>query len=947
MSRFHFATEHLKDAHLLQVYVNGHTIDLVPHTETTWAAARTDHSALSAMPEETARKYAHFADIPDQHLSVDAPCWVQLVRPQQPGSHLNEVVLMSQIIHPDRLRSFYKSPIWKERHVRKHGRHAPAAVKEQARGIAPHDHGRLHSLGIESNSANDDQMIEVLVALQELVDPDTTAAGLVAHHPDLANVQSTTAAYIQGAHIYPSPKVDPDQYNAMQVLSGAMTNTPSWSPIINCTDQYGNPIKAEYDVGEFTVGQQMQTFGVTPNVLNAAAPPVAGARRSSTADMQLQNQLWSPAPGTSVLRSSDPTGINFKKAALAGDSQFKWTVPYQTYVYGIKLPKDSLTIDSKGNFSIDCYNLYSRTLFVAYQLFDDKGNPLGPRQSLGSISAVDTIMGIPIPVVPTTEQFNIGTASSIKFYFGSLGASNWDSVSWDDLNVSARGALLTGAWQYGVPVVFMIAGKAITDTSTFNKIVNDKDLLAAAIGVLFPIVGGGVAVAAALTNWKKVMLQFANVVISFAVKKGLEKLGTWLVEQVGEGQLSKAFGPIGWLFQLTAVALNVEQMAITTGEVLASDSLSVAEIKRAIDVTVQLHPDPRHGEVGHPETAVWPSVATTYVATLQVKGGTNFQVWGALPSTTSNTPINIAFADVPAGGEFRIFFGVYSDNGWLAGSWQNDWTPTIANQGTTLNLGDQNITENLVPLGIDTQYVYKEKIAQTGSAFVWEANGVPPSTTLSSLNCANNGGLCELTAITINNSAFQVGYAWRAANQHLHPDSLDAPISEQQLYSVQNLSVLADPNSRLITTQVGFKQKPGIAYAPSTNSPKTIDQTNFILDPRNGSMNLRQVVLDAESDFGLGNNPPSWGSFPLDNLDALAVHPSNDVLACSFGKHKLMILKNPAEPPPGGQAPEALMVSGEGIREGLMKGPKALAVAPDGRILILESLNNRIQAFDT
>src|SRR5262249_8496704 len=35
------------------------------------------------------------------------------------------------------------------------------------------------------------------------------------------------------------------------------------------------------------------------------------------------------------------------------------------------------------------------------------------------------------------------------------------------------------------------------------------------------------------------------------------------------------------------------------------------------------------------------------------------------------------------------------------------------------------------------------------------------------------------------------------------------------------------------------------------------------------------------------------------------------------------------------------------IREGLMKGPKALAIAPDGRILILESLNNRIQAFDT
>lgn len=53
------------------------------------------------------------------------------------------------------------------------------------------------------------------------------------------------------------------------------------------------------------------------------------------------------------------------------------------------------------------------------------------------------------------------------------------------------------------------------------------------------------------------------------------------------------------------------------------------------------------------------------------------------------------------------------------------------------------------------------------------------------------------------------------------------------------------------------------------------------------------------------------------------------------------------EPVTDDKAPEALLVSGQGIREGLLKGPKALAVAPDGRILVLESLNNRIQAFDT
>jgi hypothetical protein len=919
---------------------------LTPHTEASWTAARSAHPVLSRASTEKARDYSHFADIPDEHLSGDAPRWLQVVRPALLGSHLQEVVLMSQIIPPDRLRAFYHAPMWKERHLRRHGRHA-APTLSAAAAVPPHYHGHLHALGIAPNAAAIDRMVDILVAAQELVDTQTTAAGLLAHHPDLATVQTTTAAHIRDANILPDPRIYPDQYNAMQALSNAIAETPSWSPIADCTDQHGNPIKAEYALGEFTPGQQLQTFGIADHVLSAAAPAVVGAQRLSNDDLQLQNQLWSPAPGTSVLKSSDGTSSALRAAEAVEDTQFKWTVPYQTYTYGVKLNKDSLHIDGQGNFSIDCLNLYNRTLYAAYELLSDQGNALGPRQGLGSFSAVDNIMGIPVPVIPTTEQFNIAKASSIKLYFGSLGASNWDKVSWDEMNVSDRGTLYTCAWQYGVPIVFIIAGKIITDTKWFNTIVNDRDLSAAALAILFPLVGGGVATAAALTNWQRVMLKFANVVISFAVKKGMEKLGEWLVAQVGAGQLTKAFGPVGWLFQLAAVALNVEQIAITTGEVLASDALMVAEIKRAIDVSLLLHPDPHHGEAGHPETAVWPSVATNFVATLQCQGGTNFEVKGTLPSTTSNAPITIAFKDVPAGGNIRIIVGLYSQNGWLAGSWQNNWTPAMPNQGTTLNLGDQNLTENLVPLGIDTQYVYKEKIAYAASAFSWDAKSNPPAATLAALNCANNGSLCELTGMTINNSAFQAGFAWRAANQHLHPDTPTAPVSDSQLYAVQNLSVLTNPGSRLKSTQIGFSQKPGIAYAPSTNT-KTIDQTNFILDPRHGSMNLRQVLLDdGKTDFGLGDTTMlSWGSFPLDNLDALAIHPSNAVLACSFSKHKLMILKLPDHPAPDGQAPEALMVSGEGIREGLLKGPKALAVAPDGRILILESLNNRVQAFD-
>jgi hypothetical protein len=504
---------------------------------------------------------------------------------------------------------------------------------------------------------------------------------------------------------------------------------------------------------------------------------------------------------------------------------------------------------------------------------------------------------------------------------------------------------------------FILAVGAILFTTP--KFLTHPKIVQGVIKLLYQIIGpGSVPAMMGLGDLRHFLSKMGNIGASFLTAAVLKPVGEWLTYLAAEGEISKAWGPVGWLFEMAAVGLAVEQMLITTGEVLASDALMVAEIKRAIDVKLTLLPDPKHGEAGNPKSAVWPAVATYYVATLIIQCGTNQETpKGNLPSTTKGTPMPITFENVPAGGNFRIFIGLYSENGWLAGSWQNDWTAANPNDGTTLDLKDQHITEQLVPLSLDTQYAYKEKIAYDGSNFSWTTQGSPPATTMRSLNCDPQGSLCELSALTINNSVFQVGLAWRAAKQHLHPDSITAPLSDNQLHSLQNLSVLEQPGARLKTTQIGFTQKPGIAYSPYVNSNDTINQSNFILDPRSelpskGVLHLRQVVLstdkpDDKHDFGLGDTPlPSWGYFPLDHLDAVAVHPGNAVIACSFTNHKLMILDLPDEASTDATARVARMISGQGTREGLMKGPKALVVAPDGRILVLESLNNRVQSFD-
>jgi hypothetical protein len=126
---------------------------------------------------------------------------------------------------------------------------------------------------------------------------------------------------------------------------------------------------------------------------------------------------------------------------------------------------------------------------------------------------------------------------------------------------------------------------------------------------------------------------------------------------------------------------------------------------------------------------------------------------------------------------------------------------------------------------------------------------------------------------------------------------------------------------------------------------------NYYLDSRSYAKEqkyyLRQVALDDNS--GTFNYTPgqSWGAFSGSTLDAIVVHPNGYVVGVNYEYHKMLILKLPAAAVDDADAPVALPMSGKGWREGLLQGPVALTVTPDGRILVLEQDNARIQALDT
>jgi len=143
------------------------------------------------------------------------------------------------------------------------------------------------------------------------------------------------------------------------------------------------------------------------------------------------------------------------------------------------------------------------------------------------------------------------------------------------------------------------------------------------------------------------------------------------------------------------------------------------------------------------------------------------------------------------------------------------------------------------------------------------------------------------------------------------------------------------------TDEIGIFSYPTPAFSPR----------NFYLDSRTFAKEqkyyLRQVVLDDKSPTFNYTPGKSWGAFADSSLDAIVVHPNGYVIGVNYGASKMFILELPPAQLDDSEAPLALPMSGQGLREGLLNGPVALNVTPDGRILVLEQDNARIQAFDT
>lgn len=912
-------------------------------------------------------------------------------------------------------------------------------------------------LGVEAEIPAD-QLLEVWQDADLIAEtPLDVARSLTFSHPQLGSRNDQTAAVVMDDHIDTSD--DLLGFATLIAGLGPASETGGWATIAPSVDQYGKPLtwSSGYEseghqegdtVYYYDLNEAITGVDETPPADSAGLSVVNQSLRTTQNDTRLENELWSVNQGSPDQRQSEiavqQTLDRRAKQARAGE--YDYTLNNRTPGFGLKVPKESIgfnpdsTDPRKGAFEIAAKNTFLRTLVAYVEFYDADGQPIGSppgwvenlpawptflredfetasKKFISSVTAVNVILGIPVWTDPTLLDFPWpAEAASCKLYFGGLGTRNWDSV------VDPMGILLTGVFQYGVPTLFLLGGAAITNSSWFTNFVKDIENVIAAVAVAFPIVGGGVATAAALTNTKSVLASFANAIAGILVGQGLKKLATYILAKLAASALASAVPYVGIAFRIANMALSARNLLETTVEVAISPATYQVDVKRQLTLEATVYPDPLHGTATQP--AVWPKVARYWTATVQYKNGTNYTVYGNLPAAAErrSDPVVVSFPELPGGGTFQVSLGVYSDSDWLAGHWTSSWLGAVAPAGSggVLRTSGQ-IREELVPLTPRTQYLYEEKLTYDAARqrHVW-TKGDQPTAVRTALSGATGGhNLAKLVSITLNDKAYMLGYTWQASGQNL-PFCGSSEPTDGQIYAFQNISTLALPESALKFPSCGFSGEPYLVYdqfgpaplfsllstfqneldqgnvtpalrdafqlngypLPEDTTVEVVQSTvqwylstgleeptydlrretdgrisvfdyptpmfspnNFYVDPRTGVYHLRRVVLDDKTPFDMQPGE-SYGYFTSPHLDSVVVHPAGYVVGVSYRNNKMEIIQIPDRGTPDDQAQPASVVSGEGIRQGLLRGPAAVTVTPDGRLLVLEALNQRVQAFD-
>jgi hypothetical protein len=835
---------------------------------------------------------------------------------------------------------------------------------------ASRPHPKLLAAGVKCTTTHDPDCI---IDVHDWITAEDAAHSIISHHVELANLLGTVAAKVANYIEYANGFSD----LATQILTQAEAHqqNPSkqnWAFESPYLDTNLKPTNKSYYNWSDTTKRWMRaplqdSLNQTKN--DPSLQSTTGVPRDSTLSQSVG--LYTVQHGIDRVSASHPPQA--PAASPLGrrtlDDGGYWTANDLTPQHGFSQIGDVSFKD--GTFSITYNNSWLRWLSAYVEFYgpDDK-NPVTPegwtsmlpgnlagtydsptKKYVQIFSATNTILGIPVGNTDTTISFKWpANASSVKLLAGGIGRTGGIEGqdgkyfgSWDT-QVCLPGAIMTGIFNLGIPVVCMLMGAAV-ETSSLENLA--KSSFSAVLDVAGAIVGGPVSSSLQGGNTTTLMIAFADVIPRLLLD--LPDLAFWMSVEFGEAAAEDATPIFGWIALAVSEATNLALLVQTIAEVALSPAVFEIDVSRAIDAQWTLLPDKNHQNT-------WPREATHYEVIATFKDGTSRTTTGEMTTSPQTGPITVYFDSahknrLPGGGQVRFTANFYSNTGWLCGSARTDEI-SAAIKGNLLTVPQMAITEVVVPLTPTTIYQFDRKLVYDtpSGARTWSTDGGAPTATIKNLSNSNIGNnLANLVKITLSQNASEIGYTWQASGQNVPLAGQDAPDSEQML-TFQTIDTGATPDDRLTFGPSGFSSGPLLVF--DLLGPSSGVGNNFWIDPRNNVYHVRQVLLGGAGTFDLATGQ-SWGRFHQ-QIDAATVHPTGALVGVSRSNHRLEVLSLGNASVTDAQAPLANIYAGYGSRPGLLHSPIAVVANPAGAsVVVLEeaddSLNDggaRLQALD-
>jgi hypothetical protein len=905
--------------------------DIVAHTDASRAELKRKSLFYSFIPDEQITHYAVFNAPSDGSVSLTQVT----VTEQLDGFTIHPAISMAITIPKV---SFEKMmPYHDEDHT------------DLAREFLQNRLGHLEDFSLpESIEIDEDKLIALHMDGISYMDSKSTAAAYLFQHVSLTQLDGNqfSAAYVYTNIILKTNLNAP----TIQIL---IANNPSWRIPTASKDKSGNPITDPSDSS-----QLIYTLKIVPSVMKPLTDAVGAAVLLSRQDEKLKQVLWTTQFG--VMSSSYNAQVVDADAAPRLRGSENWQLSNISSRRGFSLSVGDYDA-AKKILNVNATNHWLRHMSVYVGFHDVFNKPInlddaqlkkyGLTNTLGysdalsfledpnyrrhfmNLGPVNSTCGIPLPTDPTVMPVPIiDEAAYVQLYFGTLGF-NGDY----DGDITPSGMILTGAFELILPPILLALGDAVTKIPIVKNLLNDKEFIYAMLIMCSPELIGYLA-----SDPVGFLKTFGGVIGKFLVSmigKICEKIG---------GKAAAVAPIVGGAADMFAAIATAAAMAETLVEAAQSPGYYKVDISRTIDLTVTLNPDPKFHK--------FPDLAASFEVFIRYKVEATspaFTKKVKISKTTVSKPITVTFENIPQVSSIQAWAGFYADNDWQAGQGKSDWVDTSTAVDGQLKTS-LDVHTNIVPLTIDTKYLFKQKLVLKNGERIWDASSDAPYETRTYQYPDKDHYIFSFNGISIGQYAEVLGYSWEASGLNMPPDDPQKSRSMDQLNMVQTISVLQSPQASYAIPNVAYRNSSNIALCIS--GKEGASQQNFYLDPSGGpydpsnpksgvhlrgftaTHNEKPDLIEAEDE--------SWGRF-LTPVDALVVHPQGLVIGVNSANHKLQILTIPKASSSSSKAPKASYSSGYGGRIGLLNTPVGVGVDGVGHIFVLEAGNNRVQVFDT